>query len=110
MKVKQKITNILLVIAFIAVCVPGNAEVWDRLFRFSQLIYRIYGLTEVYTICPDQVVVKEEPKLYWNKWSCSGHSIPTSAVGDCGVCRSNSCDTNNPQYGDCCIEQKCAFE
>lgn len=101
MKVKQKITNILLVIAFIAVCVPGNAEVFKQIVMMAaEMYYPNSGFGQV-TPCS----LKYEGKVY--KWKCYGSWFPTSAMAMCGYDGGDGFCSEAIKPGQCCIPQDC---
>ena len=99
MKVKQKITNILLIIAFIAVCVPGNAEAFKQIVRMAaEMYYPDSGFGQV-TPCS----LKYEGEVY--KWKCHGSWFPTTAIATCGYLGEDGLCKSPVEPNQCCIIQ-----
>ena len=101
MKVKQKISNILLVIAFIAVCVPGNAEAFKQIVRMAAEMYYPDSFFGQVTPCS----LDYEGEVY--KWKCHGSWFPTSAMAMCGYDGGDGFCSEAIKPDQCCIPQDC---
>lgn len=112
MKVKQKITNILLIIAFIAVCGPGNTKVFAMISNY--IYYYITGVDPtVYTYCPMGSrgnTLEEKPS--GTIWICVGDPLPSTDLAVCGACLYEdnvgwTCFKREAYKGECCIPSDC---
>lgn len=110
MKVKQKISNILLVIAFIAVCVPGNAEAFKQIVRMAAEMYYPDSFFGQVTPCSIAVLEKtddgQEVQVTYN-WKCHGSWLPTSAMAMCGYDGGDGFCSEAIRPNQCCIPQDC---